>query len=75
MRSRSYAISRRTGAPRRPAESVGLEVVREFTPKQIDLDDLAQAIRVLLGDGTAPQPHLLSPGHRGSHVVGANDAP
>lgn len=75
MRSRSNAIARRPHLKQPAAESVGLEVVREFIPDQTGLDDLAQAIRVLLGDGTAPQPHLLSPAHRGSHVVGASDAP
>ena len=62
---------------RRRGESVRLEVVREFTPEQIDLDDLALAVRVLLGDrsaGAAPHLDLLSPRHRASHVVGADDA-
>jgi hypothetical protein len=74
MREQSRAISMRPRSKRPPAESLGLEVLREFTPEQIDLDDLAQAMRGLLGEGSAPHPHLLSSRRRGSHVVGANDA-
>jgi hypothetical protein len=75
MRDHSLAISRRPRSKRPPAESVGLEVLREFIPEQVDLDDLAQAMRALLGEGSAPHPHLLSSRRRGSHDVGANDAP
>lgn len=58
-------------------------VVRIFAPTDFDLDDLAEAIRSLLGPATSPQigppicpkPDLLSFPHRGTHVVEANEAP
>jgi hypothetical protein len=80
MRDRTIAISRPPGS-RRPGvhssacESAAEEVARQFTPEQIDLDDLAQAVRALLGEGNTPHTDLLLSGHRGSHVVGANDTP
>jgi len=53
---------------------------RDFQPSQLDLGDLAEAIRYLLtiesgqqdvaSDG--PQSNLLSPAPRGTHVVEAN---
>jgi len=80
MRDRSVAISNRPASPRHSAshpvrDSAGPEVARQFTPEQIDLDDLAQALRALLGERISPHPDLLLAGHRGSHVVGADDTP
>jgi hypothetical protein len=56
-------------------------VTRIFSPSDLDLDDLAEAIRHLLGpDIGAPVEHahqpncdLLSFPHRGTHVVGENE--
>jgi hypothetical protein len=53
--------------------------VRFFTPAELDLDDLAEAIRSLLGPISPPQigppsrrkPDLLSFPRRGTHVVEA----
>lgn len=58
-------------------------IVRIFSPAELDLDDLAGAIRSLLGPSGPPQirprrrptPDLLSPSRRVSHVVEANKAP
>lgn len=56
------------------------QVSRIFTPDEIDLDDLAEAIRSLLDEPRGnsrnrPQPDLLSSSPRGTHVVEANEAP
>ena len=53
-----------------------------FTPLDLDIDDLAEAIRQLLEPDTGASneaPHqpiddLLSFPHRGTHVVGENEA-
>jgi hypothetical protein len=55
------------------------EVVREFSPGDIDLDDLTEAIRQLLepapvekiDSGRPGDPDLLLPRWRATHVVGA----
>ncbi len=55
------------------------EVVREFASGDIDLDELAEAIRLLLapapvekiGAGSPGDPDLLSPRRRATYVVGA----
>ena len=44
------------------------EMVREFGSCDVDLDDLAQAIRRLLDSGTDAD--LLSPDRRATHVMG-----
>ena len=52
---------------------------RIFRPDELDLDDLAEAIRLLLGRDIGPQStstdrpdaHLLSVPRRGTHVVEA----
>jgi hypothetical protein len=57
-------------------------VARVFTPAELDLDDLAEAIRHLLGPeprppeeaSNQPNDNLLSFPHRVSHVVGENEA-
>ena len=82
MRDRSFAISRplrsRRLPARRPAgEFTGLEVARHFTPEQLDLDDLARSdspASLAKARRTASRSLLLA-GHRGSHVVGNEDAP
>ncbi len=82
MRDRSFSTSTRPRSQQlrthsAASESARLEVARQFEPQQIDLDNLAQAIRSLLAEGSPanpPHPDLLSSRHRGSHVVGANDA-
>jgi len=59
------------------------EVVRNFTPGELDFDDLAEAIRCLLGNEPASEtqrpsgsdPDLLLPRPRVSHVVGATKTP
>lgn len=56
-------------------------VARAFSPSDLNIDDLAEAIRQLLGpDISAPkeslhQPNddLLSSPHRGTHMVGENE--
>ncbi len=65
------------------AASRGIPVARIFSPAELDLDDLAEAIRVLLApaDSTKinpplrPKPELLSFPRRGTHVVEANETP
>jgi hypothetical protein len=57
-------------------------VARIFSPADLDLDDLAEAIRFLLGPPSTPQsgpslqpnPDLLSSPRRATHVVGENEA-
>ncbi len=83
MRDRLFATSKRPrptrlSVPRPSGHSIAPGITRQYEPRQIDLDDLAQAIRGLLGDGSTanpPQPDLLSGRHRGSHVVGADHNP
>ena len=75
----------RRGSSRRslPAEDQQrpLHVSRTFDPDAIDIDDLAEAVRQLLGSsddiGSEPQhdPHLLFKRRRVSHVMGAKGAP
>jgi hypothetical protein len=56
-------------------------IARIFTPSELDLDDLAEAIRLLLGDNAArrseapdqPDSNLLSSPGRGSHVLEATE--
>ncbi len=69
--------------PKRLPEPIDLvrpaSLVRKFQPVEADLDDLTEAIRNLLGGGTAavpslPDPHLLSRVRRVSHVVGDHEA-
>jgi len=71
------------GPPAPGCGTVQPHVVRLFTPDEIDLDDLAEAIRELLGPDSTPQIgttsqsdlHLLSFPHRGTHEVEAEEAP
>jgi len=65
---------------RRASDQVLLQqtLVREFSPGDIDLDDLTEAIRLLLepavekiDSGRLGDPDLLSPWRRATHVVGA----
>ena len=56
-------------------------VARIFSPSDLDIDDLAEAIRLLLGTDGGPQiasarrpdADLLSFPRRGTHVVEANE--
>jgi hypothetical protein len=56
-----------------------VQVERSFRPEDMDLDDLAEAIRSLLGPSSVPQiaspsrpnPDLLSVPRRGTHVLEA----
>jgi len=65
--------------PRLPFEQQlnPFEITRSFFPDQIDLDDLAEAIRLLLNPdeesdgGRGRDRDLLLPRRRASHVVGA----
>ena len=58
-------------------------VARLFSPSELDLDDLAEAIRLLLGTESVPQitspgrpdPDLLPVPPRVTHVVEATPAP
>ena len=59
-------------------------VARIFTPAELDLDDLTEAIRLLFGSDprgplgdvpNQPDDNLLSFPRRGTHVVEANEAP
>ena len=75
MRDRSFATQRRPGSQPHSAPRPVSLVAREFTPEQLDCDDLAQALRGLLGEPIAPDPDLLLASHRVSHVVGAEEAP
>ena len=60
-----------------------LPVRRLFVPTALDLDDLAEALRSLLGFTSPPQigppsrpnPDLLSLPGRGTHVVEATETP
>ena len=63
------------------APEITIPAARIFNPSELDLDDLAEAIRSLLGSGSIPQttslggpnPALLLLPSRGSHVVEANE--
>jgi hypothetical protein len=63
--------------------SPGAPVSRVFAPSDLDLDALAESIRLLLGDDYGPRipahdppdSDLRSLPHRGSHVVEANEQP
>lgn len=58
-------------------------VARLFAPSDLDLDDMAEALRLLLGPDHAPRidapdrpdSTLLSFPRRGTHVVEATEAP
>lgn len=66
----------------RPQDQCAAQFVRVFTPGELDVDDLAEAIRSLLGPTTAPQdassrradPDLLLAHPRVTHVVEATQA-
>ena len=53
------------------------DVIRSFSPAELDLDQLAEAIRRLLNTGTADDPQiqrdsdLLSRRRRATHVMGS----
>ncbi len=77
MRDRS---ANRRHVPRASDEIlIQQEIVREFSPGDIDLEDLAEAIRLLLeplpakkiGTRHPRDPDLLLPRRRATHVVGA----
>jgi len=62
-----------------PTPRITVPVARIFNPGELDLDDLAEAIRSLLGTASPaqigpcsrPRPELLSFPHRVTHVVEA----
>jgi len=66
---------------RRTDDYSPFQVSRTFAPAAIDLDDLAEAVRRLLGSGDdagAEPPlasHLLLKRRRVSHVMGAEGVP
>jgi hypothetical protein len=80
MRIRQYAASKPDEIP---AAECAVAVERRFTPSDLDLDDLAEAIRVLLGPENAlstgasnqPDSALLSSETRAIHVWEAKEAP
>jgi hypothetical protein len=58
MRDRSFGLSKRPRPTRLPAppladHSIAPGITRQYEPERIDLNDLAQAIRCLLGEGRA----------------------
>jgi hypothetical protein len=65
------------------AQQIAVPVARIFNPTDLNLDDLAEAIRSLLGSGSVPQTtspgrhnsDLLSFPRRVTHVVEANETP
>ena len=65
-----------------PSSGMTDRLERIFQPERLDVDDLAEAIRSLLGNHTAredssvhrPDRHLLSTLERGTHVVEATGA-
>jgi hypothetical protein len=67
--------------PRTQAVHPAAPVARIFSPSDLDLDDLAEAIRQLLGPDISaredalhqPNGDLLSLARRGTHVVGENE--
>ena len=88
MRGRPLAGSKRRRSDSHPLVMssrgpASPRVVRLFRPDEINLDDLAEAIRYLLGDGTAaqivspsaPNTHLLFFPDRGTDVVEATRRP
>jgi hypothetical protein len=81
MDDRPCGQSERSPRKRRlavPCSLAGPDIARQFAPEQIDLDGLAQAIRCLLAADlaspddppTPPDPDLLLPRRRATHVVG-----
>ena len=71
------------GLPAPALEMAPIQVTRLFSPDVIDLDDLAESVRMLLGrrgesrsDSRGPSNgDLLSSATRVSHVLEANEAP
>ncbi len=62
------------------SDELAAPMARLFAPSELDLDDLAEAIRSLLEPTSQPQTKrpnrdLLSFPHRGTHVVEANEIP
>jgi hypothetical protein len=73
---------RRRNNPRLPCDVQSLpapaeHVARLFSPSELDLDDLAEAIRSLLGPSSVspghPDPDLLPVPRRVTHVVEATE--
>jgi hypothetical protein len=69
MRDRIHRANHTSTRPGGDPEQVLVqqEIVREFSPGDFDLDDLAQAIRQLLDPDTRD---LHSADHRATHVMG-----
>jgi hypothetical protein len=69
----------RRHVPRPSDNLIQQEVIREFSPGVIDIDELAEAIRLLLESAPTGKSDvrrgrgsdLLSPRRRATHVVGA----
>jgi hypothetical protein len=82
MRNPTRGLHHRS-EPEARAERIGECINRQFNPDDLDLDHLAEAIRLLLSPDRRPdlkyanrlQPDLLLPPRRGSHVVGARRTP
>ena len=85
MRDRRQARSnRRHGTDAQAVDGVyrAAPIARLFSPSDLDLDELAEAIRLLLGDDgvrrsegpNQPDGNLLSLPGRGSHVVEETEA-
>jgi hypothetical protein len=74
LNTRSHPDSR----PDQGYQFIQQEVISNFTPSALDLDDLAEAIRQLIAPARAfgmegkfrPAADLLSSAHRGTNVVG-----
>jgi hypothetical protein len=86
MRNRRQLRSnpkRRSDVKSLPEANCAAPVARLFSPSELDLDDLAEAIRLLLGTESVPQitspgrpdPDLLPVSPRVTHVVEATPAP
>jgi hypothetical protein len=83
MRDRSFGTAKRPqpsrfSPPRLDGHAIGPSITRLYEPKQIDVDELAEAIRGLIGrPGEANPAHcdLLSGHRRGTHGVGADHNP
>ena len=84
MRDRSQASKRRHRPPPAPEDTlIQQKVVRDFRPDEIDLDDLAEAIRLLLGreglgpsnSRRSPESELLFLPPQVTHVVERNELP
>ena len=81
MRNRRQPGSNLDAQPVQAADRA-VPVARHFTPSELDLDDLAEAIRLLLapdigpriGSNSRPDAHLLSVAPRGTHRVEATQA-